>query len=165
MKKLGKGTYCCEMRRFRHRSVQFNPTGPVYAVGDPQRLQHNLVEEQEVIPLTARLFVGLSVGQKGTYTVDDVVRITKRVRQRQGQSPDASFLLQRGIYTDQKSEIVEEDSVQVVIFAFDAAGKREFQREMVELAEALIKELQQETIYVELQEGGVPYRVLKVTRD
>lgn len=165
MKKLGKGTYCCEMRRFRYRSIQFNPTGPVYAVGDATRLQFNPVEEEDVVPLTARLFVGLSVGQKGTYTVDDVVRITKRVRQQQGQSPDSSFLLQKGIYTDQKNEIVEEDSVQVVIFAFDASGKREFQRQMGELAEVLVKELHQETIYVELQEGGVPYRILKVTRD
>lgn len=165
MKKITRGTYCCEMRRFRHRGVQFVPNGDVYAIGDPAKLQYNPVERQDVIPLTARFFVGLSVGERGTYTVDDVVRITKRVRKSQGESPDASFLLQRGIYTDQQNRIIEEDSVQVVIFAFDASGKREFERDMIELANQYIGDLQQETVYVEMQESGVPYTVLKVTPD
>jgi hypothetical protein len=164
MKKLPKGTYCCDMRRFRHRGVHFIPNGPVYAVGDSTRLQFNPIEEEDVVPLTARLFVGLSVGQRATYTVDDVVKITKRVRQQQGQSPDSSFLLQKGIYTDKANEIVEEDSVQIVIFSFDESDKKEFQRQMGELAQVLAEELDQETIYVELQERGVPYRILKVTR-
>jgi len=158
-----KRSYNCDMRRFRHRKISFNPSGPVYAIGEQGRLQANRAERQDVIPLTARLFVGLSVGEKSTYTVDDVVRITKRVRKQQGEMPDASFLIQRGVYTDNENRIIDEDSVQVIIFAFDADEKA-FEKQMVELAETLIDELQQETIYVEMQKSGIPYAVFKVTQ-
>jgi hypothetical protein len=163
---MPKRTYPCDMRRFRHRKVRFNPSGDVYSFGDHarHRMRENKAERQDVIPLTARLFVGLSVGEKSTYTVDDVARITKRVRTEQGELPDASFLIQRGIYTDNENRVIDEDSVQVIIFSFSGDAE-EFEKQMVELAEVLIDELQQETIYVEMQRGGIPYSVFKVTQD
>lgn len=152
-----------DMRTFRHRDVLFAPKGDVLKVGNGETpVLPNPVERQTSVPLTARLFVGLSVGQRKAWTVEDVITITQKVRTRQGADPDASFLLQRGLYTDRANEIVREDSVQVVIFDF-SSKQTTFEKQMGDLAERLIKALKQETIYVELQKAGVPYAVLKVT--
>jgi hypothetical protein len=152
-----------DMRTFRHKNVTFTPKGPVLKVGSGETpVLPNPIKRETVIPFTARLFVGLSVGQEDAWTVEDVIDITQRVRVKQGADPDASFLLQRGLYTDRAQEIVREDSVQVVIFDF-GEDQEKFEGQMGDLAETLIKELKQETIYVELQKAGVPYAVLKVT--
>lgn len=162
---IPRGTYPCEMRRWRHRRAQFVPRGPVYAFGDVSRfdLHENRRQRIEVVPLTARLFVGLNVGQEPTYSVDDVVRVTKRIRKAQGEVPDSSFLLQKGLFTDEvTAATVEENSVQVVIFDF-GGDEVKFEDEMGELAETLARELQQQVVFVELQRKGVPYAVLRVT--
>lgn len=155
-------TYAVDMRTFRHRKVSFVPKGPVIEVGDTTKLQHNPTKRHPVVPLTARLFVGLSVGQEPTWTVEDVIAITQRVRVSQKASPDSSFLLQRGLYTDRANDIVKEDSVQVVIFNFDD-DQETFENQMVALAETFIRELQQETVIIDLQRLGVSYIVLEVT--
>lgn len=156
------GTYPVDMRTFRHRGVKFAPEGPVYETADARALRYNPVKRVDVVPRTARLFVGLSVGKRPTYSVDDVVAFTQKVRAKQSASPDASFLFQRGVYTDKNNDVVNEESVQIVIFSF-GDDKEVFEGQMIELAEALIKSFQQETIYVELQEKGIPYTVLEVT--
>lgn len=162
-----------DLRRFHHQGVTFRPDGPVIEIGSAPLLSYNPVERTPAIPVTARLFVGLSVGQEATWTIDDVVRITKRVRVKQGAAQDSSFLLQRGVYTDNSQNIVDEDSVQVVIFDFAQPPgfwrrvffKRAsvFESQMVELAETFVRELRQETVYVDMQRAGVSYLVLKVT--
>ncbi len=152
-------TRAVDMREFRHGQVRFVPKGPVIEVGSTDRLNYNPVTRSPAVPLTARLFVGLNVGQTPTWSVEDVIRVTQRARLEQKTAPDASFVLQRGLYTD-KAE--NEDSVQVVVFNF---GDPEdvFEQQMIALAEALIRELQQEKVYVELQRAGVPYVVLEAT--
>lgn len=151
-----------DMRTFRHRGVEFRPSGEVIEVGEVPQLESNPVKRHAATPLTARLFVGLSVGQDKAWTVEDVINVTQEVRLRQKEAPDASFLIQRGLYTDRSNEIVREDSVQVVLFSF-GDDQATFEDQMVELAEELVDRLQQETIYVELQKAGVPYTVLEVT--
>src|SRR5690606_36232205 len=61
-------------------------------------------------PLSARLFVGLNVGDKPRWTLDDVVAAVADMWR-----GGASFLGQRGIWRAGDSP-VEEDSVQVVLF-------------------------------------------------
>ena len=151
-----------DMRTFRHRGVEFRPSGEVIEVGEVPQLEANPVKRHAATPLTARLFVGLSVGQEKAWTIEDVITVTQEVRLRQKESPDASFLVQRGLYTDRSNEIVREDSVQVVLFSF-GDDQATFEDQMVELAEELVDRLRQETIYVELQKAGVPYTVLEVT--
>lgn len=151
-----------DMRTFRHRGVEFRPSGEVIEVGEVPQLESNPVKRHAATPLTARLFVGLSVGQEKAWTVEDVINVTQEVRIHQKESPDASFLVQRGLYTDRSNEIVREDSVQVVLFNF-GDDQATFEDQMIELAEELVDRLQQETIYVELQKAGVPYTVLEVT--
>lgn len=157
-----KKTIAVDMRTFRHRGVMFRPTGKVIEVGEVPQVESNPVKRHAATPLTARLFVGLSVGQEKAWTVEDVINVTQEVRLRQKEPPDASFLVQRGLYTDRSSEVVREDSVQVVLFNFGDDPDK-FEAQMVQLAEALVERLQQETIYVELQKAGVPYTVLEVT--
>lgn len=159
---MPKKKIAVDLRTFRHRGVEFRPTGKVIEVGEVPQVEENPVKRHTVAPLTARLFVGLSVGQDETWTVEDVIGITQEVRLRQKEAPDASFLVQRGLYTDRSSEVVREDSVQVVLFNF-GTDQAAFEDQMTELAEVLIDRLQQETIYVELQKSGVPYSVLEVT--
>lgn len=102
----------------------------------------------------ARVFVGLSVGKKKTYRVEDVMRVVRETRESQGYDPDASFVSQRGIYTSAGSTI-EEESVQVIIF--NKAPKMTlpaWTRESIELGEALCDRLRQLEVVVNLQFNG-----------
>jgi hypothetical protein len=103
---------------------------------------------------SARIFVGLNVGQRKAYSVDDVVKIVWGVRKRQGRSGDASILAQRGIYEDRGGKRVVEQSVQIIIIDFSGATKKGFIAEMIELAEALQKRMKQETVILEIQNKG-----------
>lgn len=166
---MPRGALPADLRRFRFNNrkyhVSFEPRGDVHCCGDPAnlKLRRNPVERLDVVPLTARLFVGLNVGQKPTYSVEDAVKLTREIRTRQGALPDASFLAQRGLFTDEKTrEIVDENSVQIVVFDF--SGDQEFfEAQIEELAEELAQKFQQQVIYVEMQKAGVPYTVLRVT--
>ena len=112
---------------------------------------------------SARIFVGLNVGQRKAYNVDDVVKIVWNVRKKQKRSGDASILAQRGIYEDRKGKRVVEPSVQVVLIDLAGTPAKEFTHEMVELAEALCHKLKQETVILEIQKGGVVKDVYSVT--
>jgi hypothetical protein len=160
--KLPKGSYHLDLRKFRMKKVTFKPTGPVCVVpcGGEEHRDANPAKRLQGAQRSARMFVGLSVGNKPTHTVDDVVAITRRVRQAQGADPSSSFLLQRGVYQG-STGVVEEDSVQVVILDFGTKAKL-FEKQMVELAETLARELQQEVVYVEMQRNGVRTVTLEV---
>lgn len=160
---VARGRYYCETRTFRCKKAKFRPSGDMHAWGDVSQLQANPRERVDVVPLTARLFVGLSVGQRPTYEIEDVMKVVKRVRKGQGAQPDSSFLFQKGFFTDEvTAETVEENSVQVVIFDF-SSDEDKFEDDMGEIGEALAQELHQQVVFVELQRHGVPYRVLRVT--
>jgi hypothetical protein len=83
---------------------------------------------------SARLFVGLNVGQAQKYTEDDIVDLVWQTRKKQGRSADASILSQKGIYEDRSGDRVVEPSVQVIIIDFSGQAKKAFVGEMVELA-------------------------------
>ena len=113
--------------------------------------------------LSARLFVGLKVGQRTAYKVDDVIAVVRRVRKRQGKGADASILAQKGIYEDRSGELVIEPSAQVVIIDLAGEKKAVFVTDMKELAEELRRKLKQETIILEIQKSGVVKDVYSVT--
>lgn len=160
---IARGRFYADTRTFRCRKAKFRPVGEVYAWGDVTKLRANPTEKIDVVPLTARIFVGLNVGQTPTYDIQDVMRIVKRVRKKQGATPDSSFLFQRGFFTDEvTAETVEENSVQVVLFDF-SGDEDKFEEDMSELGETLATGLQQQVVFVEMQKRGVPYRVLRVT--
>jgi hypothetical protein len=164
-KKKQPRAYPTDMRRCRHAGFAFNPYGPVVEISDAPA-DNPLKSRQPVTPLTARMFVGLSVGRQPRWSVDTVVSIVRRVRRAQRAPADASFLFQKGLYTYKRGEgkgrVVEEDSVQVVVLNFGAEKQATFEKRMIALAETLARELEQETVYIELQKSGIPYEVLEV---
>lgn len=111
---------------------------------------------------SARLFVGLNVGQEQRFTEDDVVELVIKTRKRQKALADASILSQKGIYEDRGGDIVREPSVQIVIIDTIGVGKRRFVSEMKSLAETLCKKLQQETVILEIQHRGIVRDVYSV---
>jgi hypothetical protein len=128
---------------------------------------------------SARLFVGLNVGQRKAYTIDDVVKIVWSVRKKQGRSgddaddgrwslfdggsPRASILAQRGIYEDRSGKRVVEQSVQVVVIDFSGATKKQFTDEMIDLGETLRKRMKQETVILEIQRADRVVDVFSIT--
>jgi hypothetical protein len=148
---------------------RFRPVGRTYIIDSdgslrPQSPKENPVERLGGGGLAARLFVGLSVRDTPTYSIDDVVRATVEVRKQQGASPDASFLVQRGVYTHGDSgQVVTENSVQIIILDFEGRSRAAFTEDVVGLAERLRQKLQQESVIVEIQERGVVQDVYSVT--
>ena len=112
---------------------------------------------------SARIFVGLNVGQAQKYKVADVIKIVWRVRKKQKRSADASILAQHGIYEDFRGKRVIEPSVQIILIDTAGTPKKEWIAEMTELAEALRKSMKQETVILEIQRRGVSTDVFSVT--
>ena len=113
--------------------------------------------------LAARFFVGLNVGDVPTWTPKDVADIVWRERKRQGQNGSTSILSQLGIYESASGEKIEEPSVQVIVLDLAGTPEEKFLREMTEVGEALVRELKQESVILELQRSGIVQRVYTVT--
>lgn len=147
-----------------HGPGSFRPNGKLQIVGNRKNLEANPAAwESEEGTLAARLFVGFNVGDKPTYTVDDLVSIVRGVRERQFRSPDSSFLVQKGIYTSRKTgDVVEEDGAQVIILNLYGASAKEFTAEMAELAEAIVHAFHQEEVVVEIQQSGITKKTFGV---
>jgi len=147
-----------------HGSGSFRPNGKIQIVGEREHLRSNPTDwESEEGVLAARLFVGFNVGDVPTHTADDLVRVVRAVRERQGRTPDSSFLVQKGIYTSRRTgRVVEEDGAQVIILNLYGASNKEFTAEMSELAEAITHALKQEEVVVEIQQGGITKKTFGV---
>lgn len=114
----------------------------------------------------ARIFVGFSVGERPVYNIDDLIRIVKRVRRKQTGSPDATFIFQKGVYTHQegplKGQSVTEDGAQAVLLNLDGTSVRRFYADIIELAEIIREEMQQEMVIVDVQKNGISVRTLGI---
>jgi hypothetical protein len=91
--------------------------------------------------------------------MDDVVAIVRRVRDEQVGSPDSTFLYQRGLYTSKKHKgaVEDEEGTQIIVLNLPEFGAKhsEFRQQMLDLAEVLATELEQEEVIVEIQKGGI----------
>nr|ASF62314.1 S-adenosylmethionine hydrolase [synthetic construct]ASF62316.1 S-adenosylmethionine hydrolase [synthetic construct] len=115
---------------------------------------------------SARIFVGLNVGDKPTYTIEDVVKDTIAIRKRQGILPDASFVAQRGVYTEQRSgQLVTENSVQIIIIDLEGLSKEDFTGKVQALGKELREDFKQESVIVEIQERGIVQDVYSITAE
>lgn len=114
--------------------------------------------------LAARLFVGLNVGDKPTYSVEDVLHEVAKLRDKAGLPADSSFIAQKGLYTEPSGHLVEENSVQIIMFDATGSTPEDFERQIVQLARALREKLDQDSIIVEVQNRGVVQKVLAVKR-
>jgi hypothetical protein len=111
--------------------------------------------------LAARLIVGFNVGASPVYSIEDLIPIVRAVRTKQTGDPSASFILQKGIYQhrDPSKGVVQEDSAQVLIIDMAGLGEAAFENQMVELAEIIARQMQQEIVIVEIQKNGITQRV------
>lgn len=114
---------------------------------------------------SARLFVGLNVGRKKSWSAADVKRLVAKVRESQVGSPDSSFILQRGLYSQPGVGVVDEESVQVAIYdtgkvkrgGWRPSTKAEWKREILHLARALATALCQDEVIVDLRHLNVTF--------
>src|ERR1019366_1106407 len=105
------------VRRFRPRGPSHLIRGSEAAPSKRRRgAREDSVEDWGPGGLAARVFVGLNVGETPTYTVEDVVKATKAIRREQGVLPDATFIAQKGLYTEPEArggKLIDENSVQI----------------------------------------------------
>jgi len=166
------------MRRIRNpetgESFTFKPTGEKIVVGATPNPPGWTFDEP---PLTATIFVGLSVGEKKLWTYDDLIQAVVEYLRGRDKPVDGSFVIQKGTYTSEaeatKGQLVIEDSSQVVIMSTGGWPNDEsFIEDMRGIGEHLIHRLLQEKVYVAISRGGafvVTYEViseaLKAKRD
>lgn len=140
----------------------FRPKGKV--VASPDNLGRTAWTADDT--LAARIIVGFNVGENPRYDLDDLMVIVRRVREAQTGDPSASFISQRGIYKHQDPThgVVQEDGGQVLIIDMgESAGA--FEKHMIELAETIAREMQQEMVILEIQRNGVTERTHGITPD
>lgn len=143
-----------------HPGGSFRPHGPMQQYGEIAVRNPKGWGSRKT--LAARLIVGFSVRSKPTYKLDDLVAIVERVRREQADNPSASFVAQRGIYQHHDGETVTEDGAQVFIINLSNLSPDEFTAQMVELAEVIAREMQQEEVIVEIQENGISQETIGV---
>jgi len=137
-----------------HPSGGFRPAGQLETYGKPYHLNPEDWSSKKTI--AARLIVGFSVGNEPTYSMEDLIPIVTRVRRQQAGNPSASFVAQRGVYQHYDGKtVVTEDGAQVFIINLDGSSEARFKRQMVELAEVIAAEMQQEAVIVEIQVNGI----------
>jgi len=112
----------------------------------------------------AKLIAGFNVGKCHQWRVEDLVAIVKEVRRTQGHPPNSTFIPQKGLYahTAEDGVIAEEDGASIVLFNEFGDSEKQFETEMQELAEAIAKQLEQESVIVEFSRGGVVYWTLGI---
>lgn len=148
------------------RKGRFNPSGRIVTFGDETRLNPVHWQEDGEKVMSARLMMGFNVGTVTRWSMADVVENVKRIRHRQGAVIDATFLAQQGMYTSSESgQETEEPGAQVIFINLSYYHVRDalFQIQMVELAEELCVKLEQESIILEIQRGGIVSKVGTVT--
>lgn len=148
----------------------FQPNGRTAISGRPAAtLASNRTLWEADEPLYAgRLFVGFNVGDEERWSMDDVVRLVRRVRGAQVQDPSSTFVYQRGLYSHHEGpgegHVVDEEGAQIIVLNLPEFGvsPRDFEKQIVTLAEELATELEQETVIVEIQRGGVTAKTIAV---
>lgn len=103
--------------------------------------------------LSARLFVGLNVGGKPTWTMDDIKAEAFFLREDMKADPSFTIYMGEGVYRGEK-DIISEKSAQIVIVHFKP-GWEEFASEMVDYAHRLADLLLQESVLLKLADRNV----------
>ena len=149
----------------KHYGV-LHPRGAVRSAGGPRVNPFSWASRRPT--LTARILVGFNVGKVAKYSMDDLVPFVKKWLKERDLQQDSSFVYQRGVYTHEKAghgvqagEVVTEEGAQILllnVFDKDTEGKpiteSRFIRCTKKLAEAICGRLEQETVIVEISQGG-----------
>lgn len=119
---------------------------------------------------SCRMFIGFNVGQTPRWSVDILAELVQKVRSEQKSDkgrrvpPDASFVIQKGLYRSKKTRaVVYEDSVQLIVLSLFGESDKRFRDNMVKLSGIIARELEQDEVIVEFQQEGVPHDAMGVT--
>jgi len=150
--------------RSRANSGSFYPKGAMQLHGNRAVLEENPENWFSRSTYSARLIVGFERKGKRDVTMNQLVRIVRRVRKEQVGDQGATFLSQRGVYQRTKKEVVDEPGAQVVIINTPnmKSSPAKFAKQMLELAETLAAELGQDEVIVEIQKNGIAQRTAGV---
>ena len=133
------------------RGGMFRPNGRLTYHGMHINPDHGSSEKTRA----GRIIVGFNVGGEPKYGMEDLIRIVKRVRQEQVGNPSSTFIAQTGICQHHSGDVVTEQGAQVIIIDTMSTKRKAFTRQMVELAETIARELEQEEVIVEIQKNGI----------
>ncbi len=139
----------------------FHPNGKTKTHGALARAKPG---EKIGSPCSARIIVGLHAGNSTVgYKIKDVIEYVKGVLS----SPDASFIAQRGIFTQLseslKGTVVSERGVQIFLIDMDNRDGATFTADMQAFAEGVARAFQQEAVILDVQERGISMGVYRVT--
>ena len=144
------------------RGGSFTPQGKLQFPG--RHTASNPAEKHKGSVVSGRLIVGFNVRDVPTWTIDDLIKLVRGIREKQGVDPSASFVAQRGIYRHREGRItVEEDGGQVFILNLSGAAKREFRDDMIDLGERIALAFGQESVILEIQKDGIVQSVRTIT--
>lgn len=132
--------------RFRGRGARAYLENPKLWAGPPSQ--------------AARIFVGLNVGEDPVWSINDVVEVVMAER---APEQGATFVAQRGVFKHADGRLVDEGSVQVILFNLDdSVLGDEFEEQMVHLGTRLAQVLDQEYVIVEMQSAGKVEKIMGV---
>jgi hypothetical protein len=114
-----------------------------------------LARREPLSRLAARFFVGLNVAPGVAPCARRIFTTALTTSCSVHLVSVPSILSQLGIYEDQQRRIINEPSVQIIIIDFDGIEQDAFTKEMIALGEQLARELEQETVLLEIQKRGV----------
>lgn len=144
----------------------FEPNGDVVVVNG--RYARNGQDEERLVTYhavnknAARFFVGLNVEQEPVYGMPKVVKTMRNVLRERVGKQDSTYIMQRGVFTHDSGSVVEEDSVQILVFDEQSMTRPAWRNAMIRSASDLAGSLQQESVIVELLRGGIQQDTLWV---
>lgn len=164
--------------------VKFKPVGPLIEVGDASEFyaentrSNPILEDADAPSQGARIHIGFNVGTEQRWTMTDVIDIIFNVRRAQvakaiksgyakphphGGDVGASFVARKGLWQPVHSKKAEpEDGAEIMIMNIIHEHKAKFRQDMINLAEVLADDLEQNSVLLEFQEYGVVKRILSI---
>lgn len=144
----------------RHAGT-FRPRGPIKAMGD---VRSNPVAWESEDTMSARLFVGFSVGSQPKWDLDNLIEVVRLIREEQSpEDPSVTFLAQKGVYKYKATgKTVEEDGGQVIIIDTQGLAPKAFEKQTIELGEGIARHLEQEMVVIEIQRRGLVEKTIGV---
>ncbi len=108
----------------------------------------------------ARVIVGFNRRDKPPVTMDELVQLVWRIREKQVGNPSSSFLTQRGLYKHTSGEVVDEPGAQVILINTPdlKTSKKKFIKQVESLSEDVATEFGQDEVIVEIQKNGITQR-------
>lgn len=161
---------------FVYENGSFTPAPKYGIVGNKNALYETNPRTAYGKPLAGLIVMGLTdrANHAINHSLDEVVELVKNVRIQQtseseapgdGGDPGSTFILQRGLFRHRTGEIIDEESVRIIILHLTDETSDEFREHLLKLAETMCEKFNQDELIVEFQKGGVTEDVVGVTHE